>query len=290
MNFKSITDKYRLSDGNEIPCIGFGTWQSKDGEECYNAVLAALECGYRHIDTAAAYGNEASVGKAISEFLKHGKCKREDLYIATKLHNNDHGYEEAKAAIEKSLKDLNLEYLDLYLIHWPNPIKTRSVWQKANAGAYKAMEEAVREGKIRSLGISNFRQHHIEELLKTAEIKPVINQIKLCPGITQPETVSYSRSQGMLLEAYSPMGTGLVLENAQMKKIADEHKTSVAQVCVRWCLQQGFLPLPKSVKADRIRQNADVFSFELTEKECSLIGTLKDTGIVPVRDPDTTQF
>lgn len=290
MNFKSVTDNYVLPNGKNIPCVGFGTWQSADGEECYNAVLAALECGYRHIDTATAYGNEISVGKAIADFLKTGKCKRSELFITTKLHNPEHGYKETQVAIEKSLKDLQLDYIDLYLIHWPNPIKTRSTWQSSNAGSWKAMEEAVESGKIISLGISNFRQHHIEELLKTAVIKPVVNQIKLCPGITQPEVVDYCKAQNILLEAYSPMGTGAIFANAEMQKIADAHNKTIAQICICWSLQNGFLPLPKSVSKERIKSNMDVFGFVLTNEECDIIANLKDTGINPVRNPDETTF
>lgn len=290
MNFKSLTDFYTLLDGNRIPCIGFGTWQSADGNECYNAVTAALECGYRHIDTAEGYGNEKSVGQAIKDFLATGKCSRSDLFITTKLHNNEHGYDEAKAALKKSLEDLQLEYVDMFLIHWPNPIKTREIWQKANAGSWKAMEEAVGEGKIRTLGVSNFKAHHIEELYKTAKIKPAVNQIKLCPGITQSDVVTYCRKQDILLEAYSPMGTGVIFSNEEMKKIAKAHDRTVAQVCIRWSLQQGFLPLPKSVTAERIKSNTDIFDFELTENECNIIANLKETGIVPERDPDTIQF
>ncbi|MGN0726010.1 MAG: aldo/keto reductase [Treponema sp.] len=290
MNFKSLTETFSLSDGNKIPCIGFGTWQSADGDECYNAVTAALECGYRHIDTAEGYGNEESVGRAISDFLKKNTCKRSDLFITTKLHNNFHSYEEAKNAIEKSLKDLQLEYLDLFLIHWPNPIKTRQTWQQSNAAAWKAMEEAVKAGKIRSLGISNFRSHHIEELLKTAVIKPVVNQIKFCPGITQKDVVECSVKNGMIVEAYSPLGTGAIFKNEEMKKIAEAHKRSIAQICIAYVLQNGILPLPKSVTPERIQSNTQVFDIELSEQECQIIANLKDTGISPVRNPDEIEF
>lgn len=290
MKFKALTDTFTLSNGTKIPCVGFGTWQSANGQECYNAVLSALECGYRHIDTAEGYGNEESVGKAIKDFLATGKCSRKDLYITSKLHNNFHSYEEAKAAIEKSLSDLQLDYIDLFLVHWPNPIKTRATWQKSNAEAWKAMEEAVDNGKIISLGLSNFQQHHIEELLKTARIKPVVNQIKFCPGINQPEVVKYSRSQKMVIEAYSPMGTGAIFGNEQMTKIARNHNKTVAQVCIEYVLQNDILPLPKSVTPERIKSNTEVFDFELTSEECKIISELKDTGIVPPRNPDEITF
>lgn len=290
MNFSKLTDCYTLSNGIKIPCVGFGTWQSEDGEECYNAVLSALKAGYRHIDTATAYGNEESVGKAISDFLKESGVKREELFITTKLWNKDHGYESAKAAIELSLKKLQLDYLDLYLIHWPNPLAFRNCWAEKNAESWKAMEEAVEAGKIRAIGISNFCERHIVELLKTAKIKPVINQIKLCPGQTQEELVKYSKSIGMELEAYSPLGTGGIFSNDFMKELSAKYNRSVAQICIRWSLQQGYIPLPKSVTASRIEENAKVFDFELSSEDCRKIASLTGTDIKPNRNPDEAPF
>ena len=188
---KNQNDVYVLSNGVEIPCIGFGTWQTPDGDVAREAVKSAIKAGYTHIDTAQAYGNEESVGQGIKE----SGVAREDLFITTKLWNMSHSYELCKRDFEESLKKLGLDYVDLYLIHWPNPITFRDHWQEANAETWKAMEELYKEGKIRAIGISNFRQHHIDELLKTAEIKPMVNQIRLCPGETQDELVEYSRSK-----------------------------------------------------------------------------------------------
>lgn len=236
MDFKSLNDSYTLSNGVKIPCIGFGTWQSADGKEAYDAVLAALECGYRHIDTAAAYGNEESVGKAINDFLKASSVKREELFITTKLWNDDHGYETAKAALETSLKKLNLSYVDLYLIHWPNPLKFRDCWQEKNAESWRAMEESYKEGKTRSIGISNFREHHIVELEKTATIEPMVNQIKVCPGISQKELRKYSEEKGMLIEGYSPFGTGGIFKSEEMQALSKKYNRTIAQICIRWSL------------------------------------------------------
>ncbi len=286
----TLKDTYTLSNGVKIPAIGFGTWQSPSGEIAYNAVLTALRCGYRHIDTATTYGNEESVGQAIADFIKESGIKREELFITTKLHNRDHGYEKTKAAIENSLKALGLEYIDLYLIHWPNPIMYRDDWKNKDQESWKAMEEAYKEGKLRALGLSNFWPHHIDAILETATIKPVVNQIKFCPSINQKEVADYSRAKGMMLEAYSPMGTGSVLNNKEMQEIAMKYNHSTAQVCIRYALQSGYIPLPKSVTPERIESNTDIFSFELSDEDMKKIASLEIDGITPARNPDETTF
>ena len=248
MNMNKPTDCYVLNNGVQIPCLGFGTWQTPDGDVCVNAVRSAIEAGYRHIDTAAVYGNEESVGKAIRE----SGIDRKELFLTTKLWNDCHSYDLAMRAFEQSINRLGVDYFDLYLIHWPNPAAFRDHWQDANAETWKAMEELYEAGKIRAIGISNFRTHHIEALLKTAKIKPAVNQIRLCPGDTQDETVAFSRAQGMLLEAYSPLGMGHIFEVPEMQKLAEKYGRSIAQICIRWSLQRGYLPLPKSVTPSRI--------------------------------------
>ena len=201
---KNQNDVYVLSNGVEIPCIGFGTWQTPDGDVAREAVKSAIKAGYTHIDTAQAYGNEESVGQGIKE----SGVAREDLFITTKLWNMSHSYELCKRDFEESLKKLGLDYVDLYLIHWPNPITFRDHWQEANAETWKAMEELYKEGKIRAIGISNFRQHHIDELLKTAEIKPMVNQIRLCPGETQDELVEYKAKNRKDIRCSGNAGAG----------------------------------------------------------------------------------
>ncbi|GFZ26565.1 aldo/keto reductase [Lactobacillus corticis] len=285
MTISSLTDTYKLNNGLEIPIIGFGTWQTPDGQVAEDAVKAALDSGYRHIDTARAYGNEASVGRAI----KASGVKRSDLFITTKLWNSDHGYQKTKQAIDHSLLELGLDYLDLYLIHWPNPAAMRDHWAELNAESWEAMEEAVKAGKIRSIGISNFRKRHIDELLKTAKIKPAVNQIMLNPSDLQEETAEYSKKQGMLLEAYSPLGTGGLLGNETVKQVAERYGKSPAQVLIRWSLQHGFLPLPKSVHAEYIKANADVFDFELSSADLKLLDGLHGASDLAL-DPDKANF
>jgi diketogulonate reductase-like aldo/keto reductase len=279
------TDTYKLSNGVGIPCIGFGTWQTPDGDVAVRSVAAAIEAGYRHIDTAQAYGNEESVGKGIRE----SGIDRKDLFVTTKLWNSNHSYKLTMRTFEESVNKLGLDYLDLFLIHWPNPIAFRDHWQEANAESWKAMEELYEAGKIRAIGVSNFRPHHIEEILKTAKVAPMVNQIRLCPGDTQDETVNWCREHGMVLEAYSPLGIGQIFEVPEMQKLAEKYQRSIAQVCIRWSLQRGYLPLPKSVTPSRIQENLKVFDFELSDEDVQLIADLK--GCVGyASDPDRTNF
>ena len=276
---------YKLSNGVEIPCVGFGMWQTPDDETGVNSVISAINAGYTHIDTAQAYGNEGCVGEA----LRRTGADREKLFITTKIWNNNHSYDLVMSSFEDSLKKLDTSYVDLLLIHWPNPIAFRDHWEDANAETWKAMEELCKAGKARAIGISNFRSHHIDALLKTAEIAPMVNQIRLCPGETQDETVDYSRAKGMILEAYSPLGTGKIFDVPEMKEIAEKYGKSIAQICVRWSLQRGYLPLPKSVTPSRIEENLKVFDFELEESDVKLIADLK--GCVGLSgDPDTKPF
>lgn len=270
MNFNSLEDTYTLNNGVKIPIIGFGTWQTPDGDIAKHAVEVALNAGYRHIDTAAAYGNEKSVGQAI----KNSGINRHDLFITTKLWNADHGYKSAKAAIDRSLQNLKVDYLDLYLIHWPNPVDMRDHWAEANAESWRAMEEAVQAGKIRAIGVSNFRKRHLDELLKTAEIKPVVNQIMLNPSDLQPDVVKVNNELKLLSEAYSPLGTGGLLGNETVNEIASEVGKSPAQVLIRWSLEHGFLPLPKSVHDKYIRANAEVFDFNLSSEQMNKLDSL----------------
>lgn len=282
---KDHNDVYRLYNGVEIPCIGFGMWQTPDDEVGINAVKSAIKAGYTHIDTAQVYGNEDCVRIGIEE----SGADRKKLFITTKLWNNNHSYDLTMSSFEESLKKLGTDYVDLFLIHWPNPLPYRDRWQKANAESWRAMEELYEAGKIRAIGVSNFRKHHIDALLETARIKPMVNQIKLCPGEIQEETAEYSRSKGMLLEAYSPLGTGKIFEVPEMKKLAEKYDRSIAQICIRWSLQRGYLPLPKSVTPARIEDNLKVFDFELEEADVQLIAGL--TGCVGfASDPDTRTF
>ncbi|MDO4667712.1 MAG: aldo/keto reductase [Streptococcus sp.] len=266
---------YLLNNGVQIPVIGFGTWKAKDGEEAYQAVLTALEAGYRHIDTAAIYKNEESVGRAI----KDSGVAREELFITTKLWNDNKTYEETKTALQQSLQRLDLDYIDLYLIHWPNPkpLRENNQWKKRNAEVWRAMEDLYKEGKIRAIGVSNFLVHHLEALLETARVVPAVNQIRLAPGVYQAEVVDYCQEKGILLEAWGPFGQGELFDNKQIKEIADKKGKTVAQLVLAWSLQEGFLPLPKSVTPTRIISNLDCFDIVLSQQELTILKNI--TGL-----------
>ena len=280
----SLTDGYQMNNGLTIPKIGFGTWQAKDNE-AKQSVLWALEAGYRHIDTAQGYNNEEQVGEA----LKESGVPREEIFLTTKLHNKKHGYEKTKEAIDESLQKLDTSYIDLLLIHWPNPIYSRENWKEANAGSWKAMEEAVATGKLKSLGVSNFLPHHLDALLETAEIKPAVNQILLNPSEMQPEVVKYNNDHDIINEAYSPLGTGKIFDVEELKDLAQKYNKTIAQLVLRWSLQHDFLPLPKTVTKERVWENAEIFDFEIDAEDMNVIDGL--TGRAgSAKDPDTIEF
>ena len=277
-------ETYTLSNGVTISKIGFGTWQIPDGEEAYQAVSYALEVGYTHIDTAQVYQNEASVGRAIAD----SSLSRKDIFLTTKIWNSNRSYDLAKKSIDESLNKLGVDYLDLLLIHWPNPKPLRDHWKEANAETWKAMEDYYKAGKVCAIGVSNFMQHHLEALLETAEIKPMVNQILLAPGCPQEELVSFCRQQDILLEAYSPLGTGSIFKNDVAKQLAEKYHKSVAQVALRWSLQKGFLPLPKSVTSENIMSNVDIFDFELSADDDKKLDRIE--GVARQKDPDAVSF
>lgn len=280
----TLTSTYKMNNGREIPVVGFGTWQASN-EEARESVLWALDAGYRHIDTAAAYGNEAAVGEAI----RTSGVLRDEIFLTTKLANDQHGYEQTKAAIDKSLAELDCGYIDLYLIHWPNPIYSRDNWAEANAASWKAMEEAVDAGKIRSLGVSNFLPHHLEPLMKTARIKPAVNQILLNPSDMQETVTQFNKEHNIVSEAYSPLGTGRIFEVEELQHLAQKYGKSVAQLVLKWSLQHGFLPLPKTVTQTRVHENAELFDFEISAEDMAVIDGLKGRA-GQAKDPDTIEF
>lgn len=259
----SIADRYTLSNGATMPCVALGTAGLKETPETVSLVKAALEMGYRHIDTAAAYDNEVSVGQAIRE----SRVPRSEIFLTSKLDGPDHGYQLALDACQASLDRLGLDYIDLYLIHWPVPSEFASDWREANRETWRAFAELIQEGKVKSVGISNFHAEHIDALLEGSDLKPTVNQIKLCPGITQDEVVAYSRKHDMILTAYSPLDRGKILKNKTVLAVAGKYGKSAAQVILRWSLEMGFVPLPKSSNEARMAENMDLFGFELTQDD-----------------------
>ncbi|WP_462428033.1 aldo/keto reductase [Fusobacterium varium] len=259
---------YKLRNGVEIPEIAFGTWKITDPEVCRKSVKFALETGYRHIDTAMIYKNEEFVGEGISEFLDENKnIKREDLFITTKVWNSDQGYDSTLAAFELSLKKLSLDYVDLYLVHWPNTPN-----MKTTIDTWKALEKLYKEKKVRAIGVCNFEIHHFEELLPEAEIIPMIDQIELHPLNQQLKSRAYCKDKGIIVESWSPLMQGN-LENDVIEKIGKAHGKTIAQVILKWHLQSGLLPLPKSVTPSRIKENKDL-DFILSAEEMNTINAL----------------
>jgi len=272
--FKNFSDCIILSNGVKMNCIGYGTWQTPDGEVAKNSVCEAIKAGYRHIDTAAAYGNEESVGKAIAD----SGVAREELFITTKHWISDRGYDKTIAACEESLRKLGLDYLDLYLIHWPAVKKIANNWEEINADTWRGFEELYKQGKIRAIGVSNFLPMHLESLKARSTILPMVNQIEFHPGYTQPEVVEYCKKEGIVLQAWSPLGSGAVLNDKLLAEIAAKYNKSVAQLCIRYALQNDIVPLPKSLNPNRIVENMNVFDFSISPEDMKIINEMQQTG------------
>lgn len=273
-----------LPGGAWLPAIGYGTWQTPDGDTAKNAVEAAIRAGYRLIDGAAAYDNEVSVGAGI----KASGVKREELFLTSKLWNTERGYDKTMAAFEKTLADLGTDYLDLYLIHWPAAAHQYKDWEKLNAETWRAMCDLYKAGRVRAIGVSNFKPRHLDALMKT-EIPPMIDQIEFHPGFRQEETVAFCFEHQIAVEAWSPLGTGRMLKNPELKRIAAKYGKSTAQLCIRWCIQNQVIPLPKSVTPSRIRENLDVFDFEISKADMRQINAMPYIGGSGL-DPDKIDF
>lgn len=265
---------FTLNNDVQIPSIGFGTWLL-DGDKVIEPVKMALEKGYTHIDTAAIYKNEKEIG----EVLKASNVDRSKLFITSKCWNTERGYDKTLAAFEQTLKDLQTDYLDLYLIHWPaNETQFPENWAEINADTWRAFEEIYKSGRVKSIGVSNFNINHLEALLKTADIKPMVNQIELHPGHSQPELVAFCKENDILVQAWSPLGSGRILENELIVKLAEKYNVSVGQICINYCLSKGILPLPRSSSEKNIEGNLDSESFTLSAEDIKAIDDLPAEG------------
>ncbi len=262
----------QLNNGVSIPTIGFGTYKTSENDT--SIIRAAIECGYRLLDTASIYNTEQSTGTAI----RLSGIPREEITVTSKVWRNDLGYRETKEAFSNSLKLLGLKYLDLYLIHWPANARNFDNWQKTNAETWRAMEELVEEGKIKSIGVSNFWPDHLEALLNSAKIIPAVNQIEFHPGYWQPETTNYCRKSGIILQAWSPLARGRIFENKILTKIANHHQKSISQIALRWSVQHGVIPIPKASGKERMNENLNIFDFLLSKDEMQLINRLPEMG------------
>lgn len=276
MNRLTLASTATLNNGMDMPWLGLGVFKAEDGDEVQQAVLAALDAGYRHIDTASVYGNEIGVGQAIRE----SAIPRDDIFVTTKLWNADIREGEVEAACDASLKRLGMDEVDLYLVHWPvEPIV--ETWHK--------MQRLLEKGKVRAIGVSNFQVHHLERLLPDADVVPAVNQMEFHPKLTCPDLLPYCREKTIQFEAWSPIMRGEVNEVPELKRIAEKHGKTPVQVTLRWDLQHQVVTIPKSVHADRIRENADLYDFELSDDEMALIDSL-NTGYRTGPDPDNFNF
>lgn len=262
-----------LYNGMKLPNIGFGVWQIPKGVTAH-CVKLALKAGYRYIDTAAAYHNEKEVGEGIRQAMEEYGIKIEEIFVSTKLWNDHRGYDKAVEAIETSLDNLGLDYIDLYMLHWPAVAKWHDNWSDINADTYRAVENYYKQGKIKSIGVANYLAHHLEALIEDTDIKPMVNQIEYHPRFGQTESAKYYQEHGIIVEAWSPLGCGEVLQNKTLKQLADKYKKSTAQICIRWLLQKNILPIMKSTHEERMIQNMQVFDFEISSQDMQIIDAI----------------
>ncbi len=277
MNLSGINGTVKLNNGYEMPYLGLGVFLAHDGDEVMNAVQYALQSGYRHIDTAALYENEKGVGEGI----RRSGVPREDIFVTSKVWNSDQGYDNTLRAFDDTMNKLGFEYLDLYLIHWPVKGKYIETW--------KAIETIYKEVRIKSIGVSNFLKHHIEDLNETAEVPPMVNQVEFHPYLVQQDLIDYCKSNQIVYEAWSPLMQGKMLEDKLIKRLAEKYSKTSAQIIVRWDLQKGVVTIPKSVKKERIISNADIFDFEISDDDMKLIDSLDRHERIGA-DPDNFDF
>jgi len=277
-----------LRNGIDIPDIGFGTWNIPYGEVCERAVFEAIRAGYRHIDTAGAYGNERSVGLGVKAAIREGLIKdRSEVFITSKLWNTNRSYNKAFRGFDKSMRNLDLDYIDLYLIHWPaNKMKYKNP-DEVNATTWEALEELYEESRVRAIGVSNFLPHHLEELKKSAKVLPMVNQIELHVGYMQKEVVEYNNNNGIITEGYSPLGTGALLDNELLWEMAKKYQTTVSNICISFLRKRGIIPLPKTTSPDRMSGNLRLIRID--EEDMEILNKLPFIG-GHAHNPDEVDF
>ena len=264
---------FTLNNGVSIPCVGYGTYKVT-GDTAVDIVKMALSAGYRHLDTARMYGNEKEIGQAI----KQSAVPRKELFLTTKVWRADLSYDDVMRSVEGSLQDLDMDYLDLCLLHWPMPETERDQWQKKDLDAWRALEKLYAEKTLRAIGVSNFLPHHLMPLLSAADVKPMVNQLEYHVGYCQQYAVAYSQQQDILVEAWRPLGRTAVLEEPLVLELAQKYDKTPAQICLRFALENNVLPLPKSSSIERMQSNLDVFDFSITKEDLSRLLTMPQTG------------
>lgn len=280
-----LTKFTKLPNGVEMPTIGFGTWQIPLNENFKSTIQTAIQLGYRHFDTAQIYNNSVLMGEAIRESGIH----RSEFFITSKIWASHRSYESAKEAFDQIRSQLQLEYLDLLLIHWPASQGEPMVWQAQNAGTWRAFEELYKDGHVRAIGVANFLPHHLVPLLARAKVRPMVNQLECHPGYTQKAAVRFSFERGMLVQAWSPLGRGALIRHPTLISIAEAHGISPAQVALRWSIQRGLMPIPKATELHHQRENLEVFDFELTPEEMDELTNMPQAAFSGLH-PDTVTF
>lgn len=267
------TKTFQLSNGVRLPAVGYGTYLSTDGNG-KQVILTALEAGYRYLDTASFYGNEGEIGEAVAK----SQIPREELFLASKVWKDEMGYEQTKAAFERSLERLKTDYLDLYLVHWPKKAPDDADWKHCLKETWRAMEDLYSEGRIRAIGVSNCLPHHLETLMESAKVKPMINQLELHVGYLQPTAVDYCRKNDILVQAWSPLGRRRVLEDATVLSMAEKYKVTPAQFLLGFLYQEGFSVIPKASAKERMLENQDIFGFTITKEDRYFLECLPQAG------------
>lgn len=272
----------KLNNGLHIPKIGFGTWQITENVDLI--IHTALQAGYRHIDTAVLYGNETEIGHAI----KNAGINREEIFLTTKVWNTHRGYENVLQSFEESLNKLQTDYIDLYLLHWPEKTSTEN-WDEINASSWRALEEVYLQGKVKAIGVSNFMLIHLDSLLKKCSIKPMVNQIEYHPGYLQDEVITYCKDRNIAIAAWSPIGSGRLLQHPLLKDLAQKYHISVAQLCIQFALQNDIIVLPKSTNKENIINNINLPKFTIDEHDMALIKNMEEAGFSGLH-PDKVDF
>lgn len=266
-------EHYILNNGVEIPAVAFGTYKAADGKSA-DVIRTAIEAGYRYFDTASFYGTETYLAEAVRE----SGISRDEIFIASKLWKTEMGYDNVKKAFERTLENLETDYLDLYLIHWPLPEPGYKEWKQLDKETWRAMEELYQEGKIRAIGLSNFLPHHIENILDDCTVRPAVDQIEYHPGYSQEAVVQYCKERDILVQAWSPIGRQRVLTEGLVQELAEKYGVSPARICLKFAVQRGIIPLPKSSSMERMKDNLDLYSFEMEQEDIWRLATMPQAG------------
>ena len=282
---KTKLEKVKLNNGVKMPSLGIGTWQIPDSEDLVRSLESAIRLGYRYLDTAAIYENEGSVGEAI----RSSGVKRSELFVSSKCWAANRTYDSVMRAFEESLRNLKLDYLDCYLIHWPFTKGDPLAWQSVNVGTWRAFEKLYEEGLVKVIGVSNFQMHHLVSFLARANVKPAVNQLEFHPGYTQKYTVAYCKKNGITVEAWSPLGHGSLLDEPLIKEVADRYNRSVAQVILRWCRHHDVIPVTRALTALHQMENLESFDFDLSADDIERLDRLPVMGFSGL-EPDHVSF